>query len=119
MAHAAEELSRFQDGETRLVYARRRDNPGETEFMPEGTAREVRERTKRELMCILDGCLSPDLTTVSRSKARDGFSHLSGGGHASLGMGIQRLQAQHASLSVTAWQDRHDTIHGVVILQRT
>ena len=98
MAHTREELRRFQDGETRLGFARRRDNPLAMLWMEDGKAREMREMTRSELMCIVEGCESPDLKTVARSKARDGFSHLSGGGHA--GMGIHHLQSQ---LIVERW----------------
>ena len=98
MAHTREELRRFQDGETRMVFARRRDNPQAILWMEDGKAREMREMTRSELMCIVEGCESPDLKTVARSKAREGFSHLSGGGHA--GMGIHHMQSQ---LIVERW----------------
>lgn len=105
MAHNADELRRFQDGETRLVYARRRDNHEVIEFMPDGDAVEMRDRTRRDLMCIVDGCTSPGLKTVSRANARDGFSHLSGGGHTNMGMGMHHLQAQ---LALEQWVKAHN-----------
>ena len=60
--------------------------------MPDGAAEGMREETRHNLICIVDGCDSPRLKAVSRSKARDGFSHIAGGGHS--GTTIHRLQSQ-------------------------
>jgi hypothetical protein len=52
-------------------------------MLPNGEAKSHRAFTKSELVCPVLDCDQPKLTTVARTpKKRDGFSHLSGGGHA-------------------------------------
>ncbi len=82
--HTAEEISAFLDGETRLVAAAHRADLGAPLFvLPDGSAREHRAWAKAKLRCFIPDCPAPDLTTVSRRRARDGFRHLTrgAGGH--------------------------------------
>lgn len=82
MQHGAEVLAAFQDGETRLIYARPRAG-GSLWMLPDGEAKQHRAFAKAELMCPVHECGQPKLTTVARApRKRDGFSHLAGGGHA-------------------------------------
>lgn len=82
MQHGADVLAAFQDGETRLIYARPRAG-GPLWLLPDGEARLHRARTKAELICPVLSCPEPELTTVARFPTkRDGLRHLSGGGHA-------------------------------------
>lgn len=82
MAHSATTLSEFQDGETRLIYARPRIG-GDLWLLPDDSAKENRKFTKADLRCPVDSCEQPDLTTVARKLgSRDGFRHFGrGGGH--------------------------------------
>ncbi len=82
--HNAERLARFQDGETRLVYARHREDPSRLFLLEDGAAGAQRAFTKERLECFVPECLDRGLTTVSRfpKGRRDGFRHLSGGSHA-------------------------------------
>jgi len=143
-------------GETRFVFAARRDGtPGLVE-LEDGTAVARRVATKAELICPVPGCRTPNLTTVNRgAHARDGYRHLTDGtNHAAermhhvLGKGLLAkwarwaipgataieehpsnpereriadvlvtlpnqtrfaLEVQYASLSVDAWQERHES----------
>lgn len=82
MQHQGDVLAAFQDGETRLIYARPRAG-GDLWMLPDGEAVAHRAHTKAELVCPVPRCPEPDLTTVARApKKRDGFRHLAGGGHA-------------------------------------
>lgn len=75
MLHTLKELAEFTDGETRFVYARDRDT-GALVLLEDGTARDKRAYTKAQLRCIIHDCGTPALTTVSRSRGRDGYRHL-------------------------------------------
>jgi hypothetical protein len=83
--HSYKELTDFQDGEVRLIFARHRET-GELVLLEEDTAAEQRGFTKASLRCPITDCPDPDLTTVSRQGRRDGYRHLSGGGHAPEGI---------------------------------
>lgn len=85
MAHTREVLAAFQDGEARLIYARLKDTD-EVVLLEDGTAEAQRAHTKESRRCLIRDCSSPDLTTESRKTKRDGYKHLSGGGHAPEGL---------------------------------
>ncbi|TFB59030.1 hypothetical protein E3N86_12370 [Cryobacterium sp. Hz7] len=85
MAHTAEVLAAFQDGEVRLIFARDKDTD-ELVLLEDGTAKAQRAYTKASLQCPIRDCPTPHLTTVARKKKRDGYMHLSGGGHAPEGI---------------------------------
>ncbi|TFD37038.1 hypothetical protein E3T37_12640 [Cryobacterium sp. TMT2-10] len=77
MAHGRATLAEFQEGETRLIYARRRQGDATLFELVNGTAATIRSWAKENLLCPVDGCESPALTTVNRGvRARDGFKHL-------------------------------------------
>lgn len=83
--HSAEVLAAFQNGEERMVYARKKGaRPGAPFFfMEDGRARdpEFRTWTRANLECLFPECASPALTVVNRSEGsqrRDGFRHLAG-----------------------------------------
>lgn len=87
-AHDRFTLARFQDGEQRLVYARRKDQPGELlYFLKDNTAADLKAWAKEHLECFLPDCPDRRLTTVARRGKRDGFKHNSGsGGHGREGL---------------------------------
>jgi hypothetical protein len=68
-------------GDPRLIMAAFKDDNrmGELFVMEDGEAKNVRRFTRNELRCFFPDCPMPELKAVSRSHARDGFSHLSGG----------------------------------------
>jgi hypothetical protein len=77
MAHSGATLAEFQEGETRLIYARRRQGDTTLFELEDGTAATIRDWAKKNLLCPVDSCESPALTTVNRgARARDGFMHL-------------------------------------------
>lgn len=79
--HDAAALARFQDGETRLVFARHKERPHDPPFyLEDGQAAEHREFTREHLECFMPECDARRLKAVSRSKARDGFAHYAGAG---------------------------------------
>lgn len=91
--HASAALAGFQNGETRLVYARRRDNPTELFYLEDGTASDLRSWAKEHLECFMPVCENRRLTTVARRRRRDGFTHMSGsGGHSPESMFHQQLK---------------------------
>jgi len=83
MAHDKADLSFFQKGEVRLVYARNREGiQSELFYLEDGSAEAMRAFTKSNLECFMQDCPDRRLTTVSRGKRRDGFRHFVGsGGH--------------------------------------
>lgn len=83
MAHAPKDLAAFQNGEVRIIYARRRDNDA-LYLLPDGEAAERKAWAREQLRCPIPECSNPELTTVSRSTRRDGFMHRTAGagGHA-------------------------------------
>ena len=85
MAHTAEVLAAFQDGEVRLVFGRDKGTD-ELVLLEDGTAKAKRAYTKASLQCPIRDCPTPHMTTVARKKKRDGYMHLSGGGHAPEGI---------------------------------
>jgi hypothetical protein len=91
-AHDAETLALFQEGETRLVFARLPD--GELGFMEDGHAEDFAELSKAGyLRCVVPDCATPRLKKMNRGSKRHGFSHFAGaGGHAP--MGVAHLQSQ-------------------------
>lgn len=67
------------EGERRMIFARHIDG-GDLLLMPDGAAKQWRERTKTELRCPIPACPSPELRTVARHPhKRDGFTHIGGG----------------------------------------
>ncbi len=63
------------DADTRMVWATERADRSRVVYLEDGTAREMRARTKSELACIVPEC-DLRLTTHARSTKRDGFAHL-------------------------------------------
>ena len=98
MAHTPSVLAHFQDGETRLVYARNRDTD-ELFLLPDGEAEVLRSWAKKELNCPVRDCPSPELTTVSRTRGRDGFMHYTGGG----GHDLESLFHLQACERIAVW----------------
>ncbi|MET4581591.1 hypothetical protein ABIE21_001081 [Conyzicola nivalis] len=74
--HTAEELERFQQGETRHLFAAYRDGRPGLYYLEQGSAHSVREYAKANLRCAIASCAAPELTTVGRATRRDGFRHL-------------------------------------------
>ncbi len=74
--HARDALVEFQNGETRLVYARDAEAPDERLFfMPDGAARALKAQTADgRFRCFVPGC-DANLRIVARENRRDGFSH--------------------------------------------
>src|SRR5690554_5653245 len=76
MAHPASTLREFQSGESRLIFARRRDGSPELFMLPDGEAHQLRQFTVENMMCPVPGCPTPRFTTVRRRvRGRDGFRH--------------------------------------------
>jgi hypothetical protein len=79
MLHDSSVLAEFQAGETRFVFARFRSGDPGLYLLPDGAANQKRAFTKTELLCPVEGCPTPELTTVNRADhGRDGFRHLRG-----------------------------------------
>lgn len=96
-------IAAFTDGETRLVYAARSDDPsGTLTFLVDDTADEMRAFTRAHLRCFVSDCPTPQFTTVSRRGRRDGFRHLTGGGHSE--ESLFHKQGKHALLDWLARQ---------------
>lgn len=95
LAHDPEVLAAFQDGETRLLYARSKADPDAPPYyLQDGTAKQVRSWAKEHLECFLPDCADRRLTTVSRVGRRDGFKHFTGaGGHSQEGIFHQQAKA--------------------------
>ena len=99
MGHSKADLAAFQDGETRLVYARYRDERPGLYLLADGTATEQRPFTKEHLTCLVPDCRFPDLTTVARARGRDGFRHFAGGG----GHEAEGLFHRQAKIALAQW----------------
>src|SRR4051812_39769885 len=99
-AHNPKTLAEFQNGETRLVYARYRADPNVRPFfLEDGKAADLKEWTKAHLECFMPECRDRRLTTVSRTGKRDGFTHYRGaGGHAR-----ESLFHQQAKATIERW----------------
>lgn len=76
LMHTADELERFQQGETRHPFAGYRDERPGLYYLEQGSARSVREYAKAHLRCEIASCAAPELTTDGRATRRDGFRHL-------------------------------------------
>lgn len=107
--HGRDALAAFQNGETRLVYARYRDNPGAPAFYLEdgaATAPSMREFVRDRLECFMPECRDRRLQLVNRHKGvrpkRDGFRHMSGAG----GHSPESLFHQQAKALVREWAAR-------------
>ncbi|KQS98743.1 competence protein CoiA family protein [Cellulomonas sp. Leaf395] len=80
--HSASLIAAFTNGETRLVYAARKDNlGGPLVYLEDNTAKAMKQYTVAHLRCFLPDCTSPEFTTVARRTRRDGFKHKTGGNH--------------------------------------
>jgi hypothetical protein len=99
VGHSKADLAAFQDGETRLVYARYRDQRPGLYFLVDGNAREQRAFAKEHLTCIVPDCRFPELTTVGRARGRDGFRHFAGGG----GHEAESLFHMQAKIALAEW----------------
>ncbi|NTW38576.1 MAG: hypothetical protein HGA44_01615 [Cellulomonadaceae bacterium] len=76
MPHDPELLAAFNaDADTRMVWATERADRSQVVYLEDGTARQMRPRTRSELACIVPECDVP-LTTHARTTKRDGFAHL-------------------------------------------
>lgn len=97
MAHAAADIAAFTDGETRLVYAAHINDPtGPLYLLEDNTAKQFKGYAKANLQCFIPDCATPQFTTVSRSRGRDGFRHMTGGGHSE--ESLFHKQGKHALL---------------------
>ncbi|NUU19058.1 hypothetical protein HP550_17555 [Cellulomonas humilata] len=97
MAHAAGDIAAFTDGETRLVYAAHVNDPiGPLYLLEDNTAKQFKSYAKANLQCFIPDCATPQFTTVSRARGRDGFRHLTGGGHSE--ESLFHKQGKHALL---------------------
>jgi hypothetical protein len=78
--------------ESRLVFARSSDDT--IAYLEDGSAQHFKDRRAagESFSCLVPNCDSPMLTVVARSERRDGFAHLSSGGHG--GVGVAHLQSQ-------------------------
>lgn len=97
--HEQSALAQLQNGERRLVYARYRANPDALYFLEDGTAADRKDWAKRELECFMPECTNRRLTTVSRRKKRDGFTHMSGAG----GHSAESLFHQQVKIMIVRW----------------
>lgn len=76
MPHDPELIAAFNaDADTRMVWATERADRSQVVYLEDGTAPQMRSRTKSELACIVPECDIP-LTTHARTTKRDGFAHL-------------------------------------------
>ncbi|RWZ67854.1 hypothetical protein ELQ92_00850 [Labedella populi] len=66
----------FLRGETRRIYAARRDGTGDLVELADGQAAAMRQTTRTELMCPVLKCPDPSITTVGSLTRRDHFRHL-------------------------------------------
>jgi hypothetical protein len=116
--HDSRALAEFQNGEVRLVYARRKGAPP-TEplyFLKDGTARDpsVRAWVRRHLECFMPECDNRRLTVVNRSEhsgRRDGFCHSSGAGRHS----AEGLFHQQGKALIRQWiHDRYPQVEVMV-----
>lgn len=83
--HDASQLAEFQQGETRLVFARYKGTPEQLFYLQDGKAGEFKQLARESLECFMPQCDDRRIVAVSRQRSgrRDGFSHLRGaGGHA-------------------------------------
>lgn len=88
------------DADTRMVWATERSDRSQVVYLEDGTAREMRARTKAELACIVPECDLP-LTTHARTTKRDGFVHLR---HPDDALhSAESLMHQQAKAVVVAW----------------
>lgn len=102
--HTRDDLAAFQNGETRLVYARHRDRPDDPLFhLADGTAAQLRDFTRDHLECFLPTCTDRRLKAVSRAHARDGFSHLPGAGQHS----PESLFHHQGKAAIARWARAH------------
>lgn len=114
--HDAKALAEFQQGETRLVFARRKDEPqGELFYLEDGQAETMRKFTGAHLECFMPECSNRRLTTVARRKGRDGFRHMRGAdGHSA-----ESLFHAQAKELIRRWALSKDPLAMVEIEQAT
>lgn len=112
--HTIEEIEKFQQGETRHVYAAYKDGSPGLFYLEDGEADQHRAFAK-ELRCAFDSCESPELTVHARSGKRDGFAHRNSPelGHSPesefhlAAKGIIQRWAQAQNATVEAVQERY------------
>ena len=76
MPHPRDTLAAFQTGETRMIFARRRDRTPGLHFLADGAADSERKWTWAELLCPVEDCPTPDYTTVNEGdRKRDHYRH--------------------------------------------
>lgn len=80
--HDAASVAAFQNGETRLVYARFKAAPADPAyFLQDGTAVAQRQWANEHLECFMPECGDRRLSVVARwPRRRDGFAHRAGAG---------------------------------------
>ena len=110
-AHAPATLAEFQDGEQRLLFARYRGRPDvDLYYLQDGTANRIRDWARTHLECFLPDCPDRWLTTVARSRGRDGFLHRGGAGrHEPEGLFHQQAKAlllRWAARFLPTWSSR-------------
>ena len=74
--HAANVLAAFQNGESALVFARRREDTSAPLFHMayDGATKDVKALTRDHLECLMPDCADRRLKAMHRSAKRDGFS---------------------------------------------
>lgn len=65
MAQEKSVLAKFWAGETRTVFARRRDGTPGLHYLADGAAVDEREWTRAQLLCTVEGCPTPGSTSVN------------------------------------------------------
>ena len=104
--HARDQLRTFMGaGDPLLIMAAYKDQArrGELFVVEDGQAKNLYEFTRNELRCFFEDCPQPGLKAVSRQKARDGFSHLSGGQkHAP-----ESINHEQGKIAIAEWLRRH------------
>lgn len=111
--HTSDALAEFQNGETRMVFARYRDAAPDAPsyFLEDGTARDkdLKAWVPGHLECLMPECPDRRLRAVNRSEhsgRRDGFSHRSGAGkHSPEGLFHQQGKALIQSWVSRAYPD--------------
>lgn len=106
IAHS-EEVARFTNGETRLVYARYRGAlPSAPLYHLEDNTvtKEVRAFTRQHLVCVVPGCPSEGLTAAHRHNKRDGFVHR--GTNVTTGHAAESVNHRQGKAAVMAWLAR-------------
>lgn len=105
--HAKTDLAEWQEGETRQVYARYKDDPGRLYFLDDDTVLELRGWLKEHVECFMPECTNRELIPRAGSKGRrDHFGHHSGAG----GHGEESLAHEQAKQVLRSWLEQQDAV---------